>query len=194
MARSWERGDGVLLMRDDKVVVVSTSSSAPQIFPSVLDQGVARLEAEGFRVQVLPSCHSSDMSIKAPADDLNKAFRDPEVRAIFAAIGGDDTVRLLPFLDEEAARTNWKPFFGFSDMTTLHFYLHRVWGGPSVLLRRRGHVPMGIVGEHAQAHALLSPPRLQQRRHGEDGACVEYRGGLPRLASARQPGQGSRAH
>ncbi len=71
------------------------------------------------------------------AEDLLSAFRDPAVRGIFSCIGGDDSVRLLPYLDESVIRSNPKVFLGYSDTTVIHLAcLHaglRTYYGPSIL-------------------------------------------------------------
>ena len=63
------------------------------------------------------------------AEDLIKAYRDPEVDMILCAIGGDDTYRLAPYLFENGelrdALSN-KIFLGFSDTTLNHFMFHKL--------------------------------------------------------------------
>ena len=53
------------------------------------------------------------------AADLNAAFRDPAVDAIWCVRGGYGSGRLLPLLDWEAIRKSPKPLLGFSDITAL---------------------------------------------------------------------------
>lgn len=63
------------------------------------------------------------------AEDLLRAFRDPEIDMILCAIGGDDTYRLLPYLfdhNELAEAVTDKVFLGFSDTTINHLMLHKV--------------------------------------------------------------------
>src|SRR5690554_2743805 len=36
---------------------------------------------------------------KERARDLMEAFRNPEIKGIFSCIGGDDSIRLLPYVD-----------------------------------------------------------------------------------------------
>ncbi len=62
---------------------------------------------------------------EARAEDLMEAFRNPDIKAVFNAIGGDDTIRLLPYIDFDVLRNNPKIFTGFSDTTTNHFMLHK---------------------------------------------------------------------
>lgn len=62
-------------------------------------------------------------SLKARAEDLNKAFSDPSIRAIVCSIGGDDLIRVLPLLDVQKIITNPKCVIGFSDVISLHLLL-----------------------------------------------------------------------
>ena len=62
---------------------------------------------------------------EARAADFMDAFQNPEIKAVFNAIGGDDTIRLLPYIDFEVLRNNPKIFTGYSDSTTNHFMLHK---------------------------------------------------------------------
>ncbi len=51
--------------------------------------------------------------------DLNAAFRDPDVRAVFATTGGKGSYRIADRLDFEAVRRDPKFVIGFSDITAL---------------------------------------------------------------------------
>ena len=62
---------------------------------------------------------------EARASDLMEAFRDDSIRAVFCAIGGDDTIRLLPYVDFSVLHDHPKIFTGFSDTTTNHFMMYR---------------------------------------------------------------------
>lgn len=55
----------------------------------------------------------------ARAADLDSAFRDPTLRAVWAARGGYGSGRLLDRLDWEALRHDPKVLVGFSDLTAL---------------------------------------------------------------------------
>ncbi|WP_244557753.1 S66 peptidase family protein [Rhizobium hainanense] len=55
--------------------------------------------------------------------DLNAAFRDPEVRAIFTTRGGKGSYRIADQVDFAAARRDPKFVIGFSDITALHLSL-----------------------------------------------------------------------
>ena len=53
------------------------------------------------------------------AEDINWAFADPEVDAVFTLHGGYGTMRTLPYLDYEMIRANPKVIIGYSDITGL---------------------------------------------------------------------------
>ena len=55
--------------------------------------------------------------------DLNAAFRDPKVRAIFTTRGGKGSYRIADQVDFAAVRRDPKFVIGFSDITALHLSL-----------------------------------------------------------------------
>ena len=58
---------------------------------------------------------------EARASDLMEVFADPSINGIVSTIGGDDSIRILPFLDLSVIRENPKVFLGYSDTTVSHF-------------------------------------------------------------------------
>ncbi len=60
---------------------------------------------------------------QARAEDINKAFADLSIKAIIATIGGNDQIRILPYLNKEILSANPKIFMGYSDCTNLHLFL-----------------------------------------------------------------------
>ena len=59
------------------------------------------------------------------AKDLMDAFKDDSIRAIWTLTGGNDTVRLLPYIDFEVIKNHPKIFMGFSDTTVNHFMMYK---------------------------------------------------------------------
>jgi len=121
--------------------VIGVVAPASDIKPERLAAGARELERLGFRVKFSPSIFAREMylagSDQRRAEELMAMFGDPEVRAIFAARGGYGSVRLLPYLDEEALRAHPKIFMGYSDLTTLLVYFQQrfrwvVFHGPMV--------------------------------------------------------------
>ncbi len=80
------------------------------------------------------------------AKDLMDAFLDPSIKGIFSAIGGDDSIRLLPYIDYEIIRNNPKIFLGYSDTTVTHFMMNKAgvvsYYGPSVMAEFGEYVQM----------------------------------------------------
>lgn len=78
-----------------------------------------------------------DRNPQARADDLHWALGNPEIHGMVSIIGGDDSVRLLPFLDPGMIRAHPKVFLGFSDATvTLTQFLRAgvmAYHGPALL-------------------------------------------------------------
>ncbi len=60
--------------------------------------------------------------------DLNEAFRDPEIRAVFTTRGGKGSYRIADRLDFGAVRADPKFLVGFSDITVLHLSLWKHCG------------------------------------------------------------------
>ena len=114
----------------DTVAVVSLSSGMlgePE-FIHKYHLAKERLEGQyGLRVVPMPNALRGreylDRHPEARAEDFMDAFRDDSIRAVISSIGGDDTVRLLPYVDFDVLRNNPKIFTGFSDTTTNHFML-----------------------------------------------------------------------
>src|SRR6187549_720070 len=83
----------------DTVAVVSPSWGGPDAFPHVFEHGLAQLRDWGLEVREYPSTRTSAERLSRDpvlrAADINAAFADPSVRAVFASIGGDDSIRLL---------------------------------------------------------------------------------------------------
>lgn len=116
----------------DKVAVVSLSSGSLGEAQFIHKYHLARERLErdyGLRVAAMPNAlKGADYLYRHPearAQDLMDAFRDPEIKAVFSAIGGDDTIRLLPYIDFDVLRSNPKIFTGFSDTTSNHFMMHK---------------------------------------------------------------------
>lgn len=87
----------------------------PGAFPDRFQLGKQRLESI-FGLKIIPTKHALCepewiyWNPKARADDLMEAFLDPEIKGIISTIGGDDSIRLLPFVDLEIIRKNPKVF------------------------------------------------------------------------------------
>lgn len=97
---------------------------------AVLETARATLESHGFNVvmgkHVLDRNGYLAGTDQHRAQDINNAFADAQVHAIFALRGGWGSNRILPYLDFDTVRHHPKIFMGFSDVTTLlNAFYHR---------------------------------------------------------------------
>ena len=53
------------------------------------------------------------------AEELMSFYKNKEIKAIFDISGGDIANEVLEYLDYDAIKRNYKPFFGYSDLTTV---------------------------------------------------------------------------
>ncbi|MBY6053461.1 S66 peptidase family protein [Cytobacillus firmus] len=106
------------------------------------EQGVKRLE-DIFGLKVIPmpnSLKGGDYLYQNPqarAEDLMNAFKDERIKGIIANIGGEDSIRLLPYIDFDVIRENPKIFMGYSDVTISHLFCLKAgvssYYGPAIL-------------------------------------------------------------
>src|SRR5215216_3522143 len=113
------------LQPGDTVAAISLSWGGPGMFPHRYESGKKQLQNE-FDLNVVEMPHTFrdaewlHENLQARADDLMQAFADPTIKAIISAIGGDDSIRLFPYLDLNIIRENPKIYMGYSDATTTH--------------------------------------------------------------------------
>lgn len=156
----------------DKVAVVSPSFAAPAVAPALHEQAMRRLtELTGLVPVEYPTTRRLGASPEDRAADLDAAFRDPEIRAVLATIGGEDQITVIPHLDAEAVRADPKPFLGYSDNTNL---LNWLWtngvaafhGGSTQVHLGPGPGPEPVHLASLRA-ALLDGGRLEVTEPGE---------------------------
>lgn len=115
-------------------LVTLVSPSSPLTADQPVEQIASAVEGLGFRVRIGASCRTSTPCgyAAAPAavraTDINAAFADPEVGAVWCTRGGSTTWQLTSLLDYKLIAANPKPFIGFSDVTTLHLAIGRRCG------------------------------------------------------------------
>lgn len=118
------------LQRGDKVAAISLSWGGAGEIPNRYEAGKQQLE-EVFGLEVVPTKHalkSADWIYKNPkarAADLMEALADPTIKGIFSTIGGEDSIRTLPYIDLNIIKENPKIFLGFSDTTVTHFCFYK---------------------------------------------------------------------
>jgi len=130
------------LKKGDTIAIISPSWGGPSVFPHIHENGLKALREEfGLSIKEYPTARAEAEFLyhhpEVRAVDVNQAFADPEVKAIIASIGGDDSVRILPLLNPDIIQGNPKILMGYSDTTTLLAYCNQLglvtFHGPSVM-------------------------------------------------------------
>lgn len=126
----------------DRIAAISLSRGWPSVYPRAYRDGKRQLQ-EAFGVEVVESryaladIHWLAEHPEARAADLMEVLKDPAIHGIVSTIGGDDSIRILPYLDLEAIRTHPKIFLGYSDSTVTHFAFLKAgvtsFYGPSIM-------------------------------------------------------------
>lgn len=114
------------LQAGDTVAAITLSWGGASVFPNRYQAGKQQLEqAFGVKVIETPNALRPAAELAASpqlrAEDLMWAFKNPDVKAIVSIIGGDDSVRLTPYIDLDVIAANPKIFMGYSDTTATHF-------------------------------------------------------------------------
>ena len=120
------------LSKGDKVATVSPSwgGAGDKDLLWRYQLGKQRLEQQfGLQVVEMPNTLKGSKYIyehpEKRAQDLMAAFEDSSIKAVFACIGGDESIRILPYIDFDIIRNNPKIFIGYSDSTTTHLICHK---------------------------------------------------------------------
>ena len=131
------------LKKGDKVAIVSLSSglAGEELFRHRYELGKKRLEQLGFNVVTMKNALKGIEYLynhpEKRAEDFMEAILDKDIKGIICNIGGDDTIRLLPYIDFEAIANNPKVFMGYSDTTINHFMMQKAgvvsYYGPAVM-------------------------------------------------------------
>ena len=118
------------LKKGDKVATISLSWGGAGEIPYRYEVGKKQLQ-ETFEVEVVETKNARKpndwiyQNPEARANDLMEALQDPSIKAIISNIGGDESVRTLPFIDFEVIKNNPKIFMGYSDTTVTHFCFYK---------------------------------------------------------------------
>ena len=166
----------------DKIATVSPSWGGPSVFPHRYQAGIRQLQEElGLQVVEMPNTlRDADWLSRNPrarAEDLMQAFADPSIKGIFATIGGDDSIRLLPFLDVNIIRNNPKVFLGYSDTTISHLVCYKAglvsFYGPSIMAEFAENCGMFPYVVQSLRKTLFSSDRIGEVKPETEGWTVE---------------------
>ncbi len=172
-----------MLYPGDKVATVSLSWGGPGTFPYRYQAGKQQLQDElGLVVVETPHACRDDAWLsrhpEARAHDLMEAFADPSIRAIISTIGGDDSIRLLPYLDLEVIRAHPKVFLGYSDTTITHLACFRAglvsFYGPAIMSGFAENCGMMPYTVESVRRTLFSSAPIGLLEPNRDGWTVEH--------------------
>lgn len=179
------------LKMGDKVAIVSLSDGmlGEKQYLHKYELGKKRLEEKfGLEVISMPNALKGiDYLYKHPekrAEDLMEAFKDKSIKAIICAIGGDDTIRLLPYIDYDIIKSNPKIFMGFSDTTANHFMMYKAgvvsYYGPALITDFAEYVDMYDYTENAVRDLLFDAKtnyEIKKCNYWTNEHTIEWRNG-----------------
>lgn len=166
------------LNKKDKIAIVSLSSGllGEEALIHKYDIAKERLEKEfGLEVITMPNALKGIEYIynnpDKRAQDLMDAFKDESIKGIFCAIGGDDAIRLLPYIDYEVIKNNPKIFLGYSDSTVNHFMMNKAgivsFYGPSIMCEFGEYVKMFDYTKEAVKNILFTDSKNYEIKSSE---------------------------
>jgi muramoyltetrapeptide carboxypeptidase len=124
-------------MKRTKAMLIATSKA---ISPTALELSAKRIRRIGFHAEWDNSILDTDGyfagSIERRAREIQEAFSNPDISAVFCITGGYGSIELLDLLDYNIIKNNPKPFVGMSDNTSLLLAINKETGlklihGPS---------------------------------------------------------------
>ena len=107
----------------DTIAVIAPSNAVNEDDIKFLKLTEKMFEKRGINVLYGKNIYSNSLgygaSPREKADDLNDAFLNKDVQAIFCAKGGENSNTIFEYIDYELIKQNPKIFCGFSDSTFL---------------------------------------------------------------------------
>lgn len=125
----------ISLQAGDTIGVIAPASTPRNM--EIYREGLALLESRGYKIALFrDDIHAHGYLADTDAvriAEFNAMLNRSDIKVLMCARGGYGTMRLLPYLDYEAARRNPKVLIGYSDITALHlaFYEKANWIGLS---------------------------------------------------------------
>lgn len=112
-----------ILKNGDTVGIVACSNGYPLDKKHLILRLAKILESFGLNIKYSDLIYRTDGVFNGTnyekAKVLNEFFSNDKIRAIFDISGGDLCNGLLPYINFDIIRKNYKPFFGYSDLSVL---------------------------------------------------------------------------
>ncbi len=117
-----------------KIGVFSASSPISATVPSRYQRGKAFLQSKGIQVIDGNLCGKRDYyrsgTIRDRANELNQLLYREDIPILMAAIGGNNTNSILPYIDYDYLKHHPKVVIGYSDTTALLLAIYEKTGLP----------------------------------------------------------------
>ena len=111
------------LKEGDTIAVIAPSNSVQEDDKQYLEKTEKLFNSKGINVIYGKNIYSNTLGYGAtPAEkieDINSAFKDKNVKAIFCVKGGENSNSLFEYIDYELIKNNPKIICGFSDSTSI---------------------------------------------------------------------------
>ena len=111
------------LNKGDEIRVIAPARSMKLLGADCIEIANKRFEELGLKLSfgkhVKEADENMSSSIESRVEDLNEAFRDKNVKAIFTVIGGFNSNQIIKYIDYDLIKNNPKILCGFSDITAL---------------------------------------------------------------------------
>lgn len=111
------------LKKGDTIAVIAPSNAVNEDDTKFLKETEKMFNKYGINIIYGKNIYSNTLGYGATprekADDLNEAFANSNVQAIFCAKGGENSNTIFEYIDYELIKQNPKIFCGFSDSTFL---------------------------------------------------------------------------
>nr|WP_308778970.1 LD-carboxypeptidase [uncultured Blautia sp.] len=143
---------------------IFSSSSPVSVTASVrYERGKAYLESKGFGIVDGSLYKQRDFyrsgTIKERAEEFNQLLYREDISILMAAIGGNNTNSILPYLDYEYLKAHPKIIIGYSDTTALLLAVYEKTGLPvfygPALASSFGELPPFVDWTYAQFETML---------------------------------------
>lgn len=114
-----------MLKKGDEIALVAPSGCFEK---KDLKNGLAFFKSLGLKPVLMPhaleSFYYAAGTPQRRAEDINSAFSNKKIKALFCIRGGAGSSQILNFLDYDMIKKNKKPVFGLSDSTALQNALY----------------------------------------------------------------------
>lgn len=117
-------------LKDEDVISLTAPSegcSNEGIDLNAFENGIKEFKKRGITIKETPDCRKTNLgrsdSAKERAKEFEDCFKDKETNAVLCYSGGEFLVEMLSYTNFDIVKENPKWFLGFSDPTSLLFYM-----------------------------------------------------------------------